>query len=390
MNDAVNVISAFEGGRSVTVIRYWRSAPTMAGSFPVYILAHEAVFSDRPWQSFDAHGFWTQTYAAQHHNWFEDTLVDYTRDLRWYHYLFKPGAVGAVSGDFLARLDLRGLASWSGTPSIDASFRALDTGLDSTVVYAPGTEWDEVNWRPVGDSLQMGLELTCADGEILTFGYAVEGYWLRFLTCPRVPAPGFDLHALVPVVFEHDAHHAGVQFTGAAVTPITVPGAGFEADLGNATVRIWQQSPTLLGVDVRNSSSVELYSNLLTSRQMARDATVGAPEPWDEELRANDGAGVSMALLRRYVGLGGGNTSIFAPVRFELTFDGVTYIADSMDLLDYTWVHHNDSDSLVASDGTLNLFWRQGWDAGLGYVDIVRAETTGGVEVLPETQLTRE
>jgi hypothetical protein len=243
----------------------------------------------------------------------------------------------------------------------------------------------------VGESLQMSLEYTCADGEILTVGYAFEGYWLRFLTCPRVAAPGFTLQTLVPVVFEHDAHHAGVQFTGAAITATTVGSdAGFEVDLGNATVRIWEQSPTLLGVDVRNSSDAELYSNSMLTRQAARDATMNVPQPWDEELRANDGAGVSMVLVRRFVGLGGGNTSIFAPVRFELTFDGTTHIADSMDLLDYNWVHHNDADSLDANDGTLNLFWRLGYHATLGWVDLVRAETTSGVEVLPETELTRE
>ncbi|MFC1611948.1 hypothetical protein ACFL6C_13380 [Myxococcota bacterium] len=386
LHEEVDVISAFDGSRSLTILRGYRTAFAMAGSFPVHLVAAQAVFSDEPWNVHEAHGFWSQTYAAQHHNWFEDSVIDFWLDPRPYHMYFKPGAAG--SGERLGRIDLEGISGWDNSPSLDAVYVDLQSAAERSQPYPIGD--DDRNWRSVGDtSLTMVLNLTCSDGEILTLGWAVTGYWQRFLTCPRAAAPGFYLVALVPVVFALDAHHVGHRFQSDAITPTTVDSSpGFEVDLGNATVRIWETPANRLGVDVRNQVGTEVYSNIWSSWEEARQATVMPSPPMLQTLIAeNETAGVSMRLVRAWAAQGVGNSAIYVPISFELTFAGWTHMVDAYDALDYTNTHHNHYDSLKAFTATHRLFWADGGDM-VGGNHTVRVETIDSIEVLPPTEVT--
>jgi hypothetical protein len=95
-----------------------------------------------------------------------------------------------------------------------------------------------------------------------------------------------------------------------------------------------------------------------------------------------------MRLLRRWAGQGVGESSIYAPLSFQLTFGGATHFVDAWDRFAYTNTHHNWQDQLEARTDTLTLFWTVTFESG-PLVHRVRAvETTSGQEVLPETVIT--
>jgi hypothetical protein len=89
--------------------------------------------------------------------------------------------------------------------------------------------------------------------------------------------------------------------------------------------------------------------------------------------------------VRRWVFQGVGNSGIYAPVSFDLSFDGQTHQVEAWDRMTYTNTHHNWDDQLIAETDTLRVFWMV---LGFGQEYTVRAERiSDGVEVLPPTTI---
>ncbi len=93
-----------------------------------------------------------------------------------------------------------------------------------------------------------------------------------------------------------------------------------------------------------------------------------------------------MRLVRRWAGPGVGESALYAPVRFELSFDEQSHTVDAWDRLEYENTHHNWNDSLEARTDDLALFYNVRWNNGLTHT--VRAvRISDGAEVLAETEI---
>ncbi|MBI5542323.1 MAG: hypothetical protein HY901_00415 [Deltaproteobacteria bacterium] len=376
---AVEVLRATRAGRHLVINRYLDTRLSMAGSYPVRLRGVQVAFTDAAWAVIESGDFFAQTYAAQHHNWFEDSVIDFTQEPRLYHTIFRPISEGQAGIPATPeRFVLNDLQGWDTPPYIDLTTRNPD-GTATT------ERWDvQGGWTRVDDTA-MTRRLNCVNGSVFLVGQGGLGYMGSFelLTCPQAAAPGYSLQGVVPFWFEEDPTFIGTVIEPSEISPISSGGrAGHIVKVGASTVTILTSDGTSFFVDVRNAQGQ------LTASYMSDKSELGPyPEPRHEILSAHNGAGdVSMTLERQWAGQGVGESSIFAPLSFSLTFGGRTYRVDAMDQLRYTNTHHNWIDKLEAKTGDgLVLLWRTRFMDGV--LNEVEVKRESGEQVLPLTAL---
>jgi len=361
-------------GNEVTVLRTLRSTRPggiTVGSYPVHLTGARVTLSDSAWQSHVVSSYWAQTYAAQHHNFDEHSLIDFERNLTHYHTHFGPN--GTMTGEVVQHVELFHIAGSTPPQFIGVTFENLDTGAERTVSYDVTTRW---SWVGEASLHFVHLNSVCAStGDLFVVGWG--DYEFHLATCPRVAAPGFELRALVPLVFAHDMAQAGIAFTDTDITEIT---DGFRVNAGGSEIDIVEFNETYLQLNVRDGTGASMHGSLTTATELQLSFH-------DDELMRFENGEVYAEVNRRWAGQGVGESYLYAPVHLVLTFAGQTHYVEAWDLLDYTNTHHNWADALIAEDDTIRMVWHVEYQSG-PLVYYVRAETLAGVEVLAETEMT--
>jgi len=368
--DAVSVIVAKNTSTKqwAALVRYWRTNDTDAGSAPATLVGHRLITSDSPWQSDDAVGFWSATYAAAHHNFDESVDVDYTRDLGKWHTVFRDPDPLATP---VAEVSLAHLRNPSGATLV---VERLVDGARTSVTY---DVVDPMN-VPRVDATALRRTLAWEDGRVVAAGGT--DHWFQMLLCPGLHRE--ELVAVVPVVWSPDITRAGERIEGAA---ITAKDGGWDVAVGDLTLQIRRDPDDFFRTQVLDASGTMVTG---TSEQ---GYTLGR---WPEAMRAplsgtsKDGQ-VSFAIARRWAGYGVGKSQLYAPELFTLTIGAATYSVDAWDALTYTNTHHNWADTLegVADDGT-HIHWRVSFFDGID--NELSATDADGNVVLAPTVIDRE
>lgn len=380
LEDAAVVLHASNGTDWVTILREQRTALTPAGSAPVHPIRAEMVLSSAPPYSevFQAAGHWSQTYTAAHHNWNEQSSIRYDRDLRWHYLVYGPldaGETPTYPGSVPKEVSLAGVNT-SGTPgTVTMTETELPSGNETVTSYDVEVDFTRVDRT----ALLRDLGVDCVAPEVRAFwGVDDAGNYLFQL--------GFcdgALSLLTPVYLPQRPSLAGRRFDERAISETTVDGGpGFEVDLGGGFLLLRPQSSGF-AIKVLDGNGTELAATSVYETELFDYGFFGGTDGLVEA--ENAGAGVSVRVDRLWVGQGVGSSAIYAPISFELTFDGTRYRVDAWDRLDYTNTHHNWDDTLVAETDTLRLEWQV---LGFGEVYQVRAERlSDGVEVLAPTEV---
>lgn len=389
LENAVGVLVGTNAQHAITIVRYWRTQETFAGSYPVEMDLHRVTFSDDPWTLHDARGFWAQTYSAQHHNWGEATQIDFTRDLATWQTAFRAIAAGGTPDrPLVARVVLRDVNSWDVEPRAEVIRVGTDGAEMAPETFALGDGW----WRGVDTpTLEGELARTCDGAAVYTLGHD-SSYLFQVLTCPRAAPPGFGVVGVVPVGFAHDMTAVGRTFDDVREStegdqPKFTVTVDPEGGAGASEIDVVPQpgGAFLLRVrDVQGATRQESWAepgDLDVARAVDEHALVGV---------SADGS-VAMRLVRRYAAWGVGESVLYAPVSFALTFDGDTHVVEAWDRLDYENTHHNWNDGLTArTDAGWTLHWRYTFhDPATEQNDVhtVWGEDAAGATVLPETVL---
>jgi hypothetical protein len=370
------VISASNKMRSLTFVRQLRSRETAAGSFPIHLQSAALTFSDRPYQIDIASGWFAQTYAAAHHNWDDNSIVDFRRDPGFYQTIYGPYLAGMTPvPEAVVEIRLLGIEG----PEMQIEIDTLDLVAHTIRIdtYDVHQRWSRVDHT----QLQRTANNNCTSGggDVFTLGYG--DYVFQVLTCPAATPLGWEISGLVPVAFAHDMAEVGKMIDKESIESVTVDQRpGFRAAVGSSRVTITYGS-NLYFMTVTDGNNTEVSSF--------------ASDPWEYEisrqqqtLRASDaGKTVSMRLDRLWAGFGVGESVIYAPTAFELTFDGQTVLVEAFDRLRYTNTHHNWLDQLEAKGAGLTITWSVRYLEGPQscFVRVIR--DSDGREVLPETEL---
>lgn len=381
LEQILQVLTASDGIRSVTLTRQARSIETEAGSYPLHFQAATLAFSDRPYQVDFAGGFFSHVYAAQHHNFDESTILDFRRDVGFYQTIYGPYLAGMTPvPEATIEARLFGIGGFSSSMGIEVDTLELDTGNLRTETFTVTDRWARVDHA----ALLRIAEQTCFSGAaVRSVGYSE--YIFQLLTCPSAGPAGFDLIGLVPVTFQHEMAQVGKLVDQPRIEAVVVDQRpGFRATVGDSRVTISKSNTAWFG-SVVDRDGVEQAS-------FASDEALGPFEltRWEERLAAeSDDKTVSMQLDRLWAGQGVGESSIFAPTRFELTFGATKVVVEAFDRLSYVNTHHNWLDQLVAKGDGLTITWEVRFvEAPRSYfVRVVR--DADGVELLPETELER-
>lgn len=381
MDAAVEVLRATRGSRHLVVTRFMNTRLAMAGSYPVHVAGVQLAFTDSAWAVVESGDWFAHTYVAQHHNWDEESVIDLTQEPRLYHTVFRPIAEGqtGVPTQTPERVELHGVNGWSVPPYLDVTLRNANgtTATERWDVQGQLVRVDDV-------ALTMAARSYCSDAEVFLVGFAGStGYTSSFqmLTCPQAAAPGYALKAVVPTWFTEDPTLIGKKIEGAAISPTTVAGRpGHSVKLGAYTATITTADGKQFFVTVKDGAGQALSDYLTEASELGP-----YPVPMRETLKAEDGKGISMVMERQWAGQGVGESSIFAPLSFQLTFGGRTVLVDSMDMLRYTNTHHNWADGLEARGEGLVLKWRTRYIDGVNHE--VAVDEAGGVSVVPWTVL---
>lgn len=380
----INAISLVNGTRRGTALRQLKSQPTFAGSYPVQLETSIFVFSDRPWQQFRAAGFWAHTYSAQHHNWVENTEVDFTRDLSWYETVYEPYLANRVTMDrMLLRARTLDLNTWEAAPRAELEWLDLATGQVSTETW---TVESGGFWHQVEAKLLAGMTTACAQPEVLSFSdYGLER-GLQLVTCPNDSPLGFVAHRAVPFSFFEEPSLVGAYLEGEDLVATTIDGRpGYVIRVGQHRVEISRFDAQYFFMTIKTQGGA-VVSTFLT--QPIDLHGYFDPSGRDELISGQGAGGVRMRLVRRWAGQGVGESSIYAPVTFQLEFGGQTHFVDTWDRLAYTNTHHNWADELEAKTDELTLIWKVRFENGPLVHSVRAVRTAGGEEVLPETVLT--
>ena len=376
----VLVAQAPGGGRAVTVTRFFNTQETVAGSYPVHLSSAVVKLSDRPWEAFAVHGFWAQTYAARHHNWFEHTRLDFSRDAGWYTLVFRrleDGQAPLVRGA-LRRVEWWDVNGWDVEPQLEIESLDPQTHQVSTERLPV-----QGRLRRVDRAAALALaQQRCGAPEVVTLGdlFGFE-YAFHLLFCPR-PGGGRDLSAVMPVAFLHEPAVIGELIEESAITVITEDGRpAHRVVVGDSQVVLTHDpaDPYWL-LSVRRGAE-----RLLDSLAFPGDlAPPYAPE--ERLVQLNAEAGVRVELVRRWAAQGTGESSLFAPISLRLDFDGQSHFAEAWNLLAYENTHHNWLDRFEAEADGLILAWRTEFIPV--YRSFVQATRRGSGEVvLPETEV---
>lgn len=379
LEQAIEVLNASDGIRSLTLTRQVRTIETEAGSRPVHFQAATLAYSDRPYQVDFAGGFFSHIYAAQHHNFDESTIIDYRRDVGFYQSIYAPYLAGMTPvPEATIEARLFGIGGFSPPMGVELDTLDLETGTIRTDIFTAERSWVRVD----STYLLRIAEQSCLSGAAVeSLGY--NDYVFQLLTCPSAGPAGLDLIGLVPITFQHDMAQVGKLVDQPRIQPVTVgQRPGFRVMVGESQVTISKEGALWFGTVVDGDG-------------MEKTSFAAEPAPyqltrWAESLAAEtDDQSVSMRLDRLWVGQGVGESSIFAPTRFELSFAATRVVVEAFDRLSYTNTHHNWLDQLVAKGDGLTITWAVRFiDAPQSYfVRVVR--DADGVELLPETELRR-
>ena len=384
LEPAIEVIGISNGALTGTILRQLRTQPAFAGSYPVPLQTTILILSDRPWQRFRATGFWAHTYSAQHHNWEEDTLVDFTRDVSWYESVYEPYLDGTVTtNEMPLRSRTRELNSWDANPRAEIEWLDLNSAGTRTET------WNVVSggfWRQVEAALLARQVTACANPQVLAFTDYELAHGLQLVTCPDSSALGFDLRQAVPFSFIEEPALLGTAIEGSDLVATTISGRpGYIINVGAHRVEISKGQDEYFFMSIKTAGGAEIGSFLTQPLDLH---LFFDPAEGNELISGRGPNEVSARLLRRWAGQGVGESAIYAPVSFELSFGGQTYAVDTWDRLAYTNTHHNWMDELEARTDELTLFWSVRYESGPLVYRVRAVNTLSGQEVLPETIIT--
>jgi hypothetical protein len=375
---AVEALVAEHDGVHATALRFYRTlyTETSGGSYAVHLEATQLYISNRPWLIDQARGFWAHTYVAQHHNWNDDTLVDFSRDLSGWQLAFKPLAkgnpiqAGTISkieyldthSDSLGDLRVTRLAT-DGTPSA-TNFEALARPRRVDANY-----------------LARAYDHLCPTPTVGVAGWSDSRAQLVF--CPSTSHPsGMTLVAVVPVMWRLDPKQAGLPADGAKITALSGR-PGWSAAVGTSRVVVEPKPDNVFLVDfidAQGEVDTGLWGEL---------APLTPEAGYDDPVHAaSDDDAIEVRVDRVWVAQGVGHSAIFAPASFELRWGDRVDRVVAWDAIDYTNTHHNWYDSLVATthDG-LQLHWKVNFDlfGDTGLTHFVWVTDDDGTTLLPET-----
>jgi hypothetical protein len=363
-------------GRHASLVRFAGFLPSDAGSSPTVPRGGMLIFDDNPWDPIFFHGFWSQIYAAAHHNFDDGSRFDLTRDLGLYQTVYAPSLNGGdpIRPTMITRIDLDGVDGFGPPPT--ATMQVLDTATGQSTQEI----WSATDWVRGDDAAVLEGATACAAPQALTLASNFSQV-LQLVICPITAEPGFTLHKVLPLVFVPDPAVVGAPIEGAALVPTVHEGrSGYRFDVGTHEVVVTKE----LSDEYYFFYVFDAQGQVIDTR-LDTDIPLDGP-PRDERItnEANGGA-IRVSVTRRWAGQGVGESSIYAPVDFELTFDGQTHRVEAWDRLDYTNTHHNWLDRLVAKGDGLTMNWRVDWENGPLIYRVSATRDADGVVVLPET-----
>ncbi len=383
LQSAAQVLVAKNGNNTMTVTRFINTIETLAGSYPVHPTSAVVRLSSEPREAYSVHGFWSQTYSAEHHNWFEDSVIDFTKDLSWYQTAYRPYLDGNPNRDsMMTQLKLLGMDGWDNTPKIVLTQLDMNSGQESQSDWLVDGGWRRVDRK----NMEQILQKKCQDGQVVTLSNTSFTEILHLLSCPRNAVQ--QLKMLVPIAFTADPSQIGKVFEGDAIEPIQIMGrTGHRIKVGDTLVDVTKNANEAHYFVTVTKDGQTVTDRIMHPRPMQKN------DPWDEtiSLKGKDSAPTA-TLIRRHVGWGIGESLIYAPVSFELTIDK-TYRVEAWDLMRYRNSHHNWRDNLEAESEGLLLRWRVEFLTGQNarerhFVSAVRK--SDGSEVLAETEVTTQ
>lgn len=361
LEPAVFVLSATDGAETLTVIREQNMRYTRAGTFPVFPVRSEVQLSKYGAWGLLASGHWSQVYTAEHHNWDEQSQIRFDHDLPHYFSTFGPYDRGDLTmGQMVRTIELVGVNTpWNNSTAtvIEQSF---SDGAEISTTYSVDVDWTRI------DGMQLERESACATPNVETlWGVGSTNYQLQVVRC------GSIIETIVPVYFPPDVTQVGTRLAA------TQNGVVATAVAGSHTIRIDESgfSAQLIvldagGTEIENTSAYGI--TLFEVNGSAYRMTATRSE-----------ADVSAEITRQAVAQGVGNSTIYAPVSFSLSFDGQTHSVRAWDAMTYSNSHHNWDDTLEAETDELRISWAvlefgQSWR-----VSAVRK--SDGTQVLPST-----
>lgn len=374
---AVETVVVEKGGEHSTLLRYYRTpySEITAGSYPVHLEATTVYLgSPTPWPV-TASGFWAHTYVAKHHNWADDTIIDFARDLGGWQTLFGPLSRGEnprfESISKIEYLDVRGDA-----PGDVAISRIDSTGTTNRSVW-------QVVAGPVrvdGNAVKREFGHRCAEPTVGVVGFS--DHLAQLVFCPSSGPAGKELVGVVPVVWTVDPAMAGKRFDGDDIDALSGR-LGWTVEVGTSRVVIEAQADDYFLVEVFDKDGQSM-AQLWTA--------LGVLEPdtgWQAPVSATSTDGnVELAIEREWVAQGVGHSAIYGCPRVSLRWGDRHDVVDAWDTIDYVNTHHNWEDSLEATtaDGVV-LHWKLSFDifGGNGFTHEVWVTDTSGAELLPKT-----
>lgn len=369
---------------SVTLVRFYRTPhfEASAGSYPVRLVATQVVLSDMAWSPFEVTGFWSQIYAADHHNWNDRTRLDFSRDLAAWQTTFSPLSRGEpVLDGALARVQLEDVADLAGgAPGRITVTRLSRDGTPSDTVY-PETA---PTWRRVdANHLGRALAATCPGGQGLVGAAGYGEHVAQLMLCPDPAGPrGLALVGVVPVVWQMAPMIAGQRFEGDAITRLSGR-LGWAVALGGGTLVVEPADGDAFITDVLDASGHSLssaWSPLYPIEPLQR---------WQAPVHSVSADGeVTVRIDRRWAAQGVGESAIYAVASLTLTALDTTWTVDAWDRLAYVNTHHNWQDELTATaDDGHTLHWKIAYDFEQGLVEHVWITAPDGSERLAPTRV---
>jgi len=371
--DAVSVVHATSGKDWVTLLRFWRTPPGGgfdAGSYPVALVGHRIISSDTPWWPTEVDGFWSHTYAAQHHNWDDATEVDLTRDLRHYHGTFRERT---PETEPISKVVFEGLLGF------DDGAVTVERTTDSGVVSKRYTVADPRSFIRVDAAKLARTYATACQGPAPDI-YAAGGsdHLVQVLFCGGARP---SVVGLVPVIWSSDPTFIGQRFD-----PHTSASGEWSFAMGTRSVTVFSRPDDMLELLI-NDELGELVMQAVEPR-----GPLAMKAPWFMPVTAEAvvaGEPLSFELERIWVTYGVGKSQIWAPTHFTVTYAGTTWHIESWDRMAYTNTHHNWEDELSAEadDGT-TLHWKTSFFDGTP--NILTITGPGGEVILPPTVLRKD
>lgn len=375
---AVEAVVVERGGETSTLLRFYRTpfSEITAGSYPVQLEAttiHLGV--DNAWPV-TAKGFWAHTYVAEHHNWGDDTLIDFARDLGGWQMVFGPLARGEKPRfstiSRIEYLDVRG------DDAGEVALSVIDTHGEVT-----RTTWDVIAGPRRVDAPEVGREFDhlCGAPSVGLVGYG--DHMAQLVFCPATGAPqGKTLIGVVPVVWRGADSEVGSRLGGSAIQPLSGR-PGWTVAIGTTRLVVEPQPDDYYLIDVldaRGQSLAQMWSNLMPLEPAAG---------WEAPVRAASSDGeLALEIDREWVAQGVGHSAIYACPRVSLRWGERVDVVDAWDAIAYDNTHHNWEDGLSATtyDG-LTLHWKLTFDifGGAGFTHEVWVTDAGGEVLLEKT-----